>query len=54
MDEFLAVWRGENSHEYGEAAVIGTLALALTTLQKAESQAAAMALAQAWWEKRNR
>ena len=54
VEDFLAVWRGEKTHEYGEAAVIGTLALALRTLQRAESQDAALALARDWWEARDR
>lgn len=48
----LAVWRGKHNHEYGEMAVIATVALALTALQWADSQEAALATARAWWEKR--
>ena len=29
LEHYLAVWRGEVQHEYGEQAVVGTLALAL-------------------------
>jgi anthranilate phosphoribosyltransferase len=54
VEDFLAVWRGEKVHEYGEAAVIGTLALALRTLQRAQSQDAALALARHCWEARDR
>ncbi|MDF3031091.1 MAG: glycosyl transferase family protein [Moraxellaceae bacterium] len=54
MDDFLAVWRGEKAHEYGEMAVVATVALALRTLQRADSQDAAMAMARAWWEARDR
>ncbi len=48
----LAVWRGEARHEYGEMAVIGTLALALRVLRRADSQEAALALATEWWQQR--
>lgn len=54
MEDFLAVWRGEKRHEYGETAVIGTLALALRTLQRAASQEAALATATQWWDARDR
>jgi len=53
LDHFLAVWRGEASHEYGEMAVIGTLALTLRVLQRADSQAQALELATAWWQNRH-
>ncbi len=52
LHDYLAVWRGEKSHEYGEAAVIGTLALTLTTLRKIRDQATAMSLAGEWWQNR--
>lgn len=54
LEDFLAVWRGEKSHEYGEMAVIGTLALALRTLRRAGTQEEALATARAWWLARNR
>jgi anthranilate phosphoribosyltransferase len=54
LEDFLAVWRGDKPHEYGEMAVIATVALALRTLQRADSQEAAMATARAWWEARDR
>lgn len=47
-----AVWEGRASDTYGEAAVIGTLAVVLHALGKADSQAAALALARAWWTAR--
>jgi anthranilate phosphoribosyltransferase len=52
LDHYLAVWRGEQSHEYGEAAVIGTLALALTTVRQIRDQAMALRLAGEWWQNR--
>ena len=39
-------------HQYGEAAVIGTLALALMGLKKATDPEAALTLAQRWWKHR--
>lgn len=52
LDDFLAVWRGKKPHQYGEAAVIGTLALALMGLKKATDPEAALTLAQRWWQHR--
>lgn len=52
LAHFLAVWRGEATHEYGEMAVIGTLALALRTLRRADSQADALAQATLLWQQR--
>jgi anthranilate phosphoribosyltransferase len=54
LEDFLAVWRGEKSHEYGEMAVIGTLALALRTLQHSDSQDAVLAVATQWWQQRDK
>jgi len=53
LDHFLAVWRGEVGHEYGEMAVIGTIALTLRVLQRADSQEQALQLATAWWQDRH-
>lgn len=53
LEHFLAVWRGEAEHEYGEMAVIGTLALALRVLQRADSQAGALDLAKRYWQQRH-
>ena len=52
LDEFVAVWRGQRQHAYGESAVIGTLALALLALQRAADQESAWQLAQCWWQQR--
>jgi anthranilate phosphoribosyltransferase len=52
--DYLAVWRGERAHEYGEMAIIGTLALALRTLGRAATQEEALATARAWWDARDR
>ncbi|MDC0661833.1 glycosyl transferase family protein [Marinobacter sp. SS21] len=49
-----AVWRGEASDSYGEAAAISTAALALLEAGKASDQESAMALAKELWENRDR
>jgi len=48
----LSVWRGESHDEYGEAAVIGTTAIALKTMGEADSIEAAEAMAAEMWKKR--
>ncbi|MDZ4296719.1 MAG: glycosyl transferase family protein [Moraxellaceae bacterium] len=53
LEHFLAVWRGEANHEYGEQAVIGTIAMSLRTLQKAANIDEAMAMATDWWQSRH-
>ena len=48
------LWRAEQQDRYGEAAVISTLAACLVLLQQASGQAEAQALAQKWWQGRNK
>jgi len=48
------VWRGDIEDEYGEAAVIGTAAIALQLMGKADTPAEALSLARSLWEKRAR
>lgn len=48
----LSVWNGDSRDEYGEAAVIGTTAIALKTMGEADSIAAAEAKAAELWKKR--
>ncbi|OAI17310.1 glycosyl transferase [Methylomonas koyamae] len=48
------VWRGELDDEFGQAAVIGTAAIALKLLGKADDQAQAEALAAQFWAARDR
>lgn len=47
------VWRGKANDEYGELAIIGTLAIALRTLGKAVDYNEAMQLAKNYWASRN-
>ncbi len=53
-DYLKAVWRGEQSDEYGESAAISTLALALKTMQRATTQEDALVLAKQFWDNRNK
>ncbi|WP_445371905.1 glycosyl transferase family protein [Methylomonas sp. HW2-6] len=48
------VWRGELDDEFGQATVIGTAAIALKLLSKADDQAQAEALAAQFWAARDR
>lgn len=48
------LWRGDFSDEYAEATVIGTAAIALKLLGKADSQQQAEALAESYWKKRDK
>jgi anthranilate phosphoribosyltransferase len=46
------LWQGAIDDEYGTAAVIGTTAIALKLLQKADNQTDAMTLASTMWNDR--
>lgn len=50
----LAVWRGEQSDDYGENAVIQTVAVALWGLDRAASLEEAQELARELWQNRER
>ncbi len=54
FNRLTAVLRGEARDEYGEAAVTGTLAIALKALGRAQTIEAAEAQANAMWESRDR
>jgi len=53
-DELLSLWRGEIEHQYGEGAVINTLAVALKLLKKETDVESAVARAEEMWRTRNR
>ncbi len=53
-ETLLKVWRGETCDEYGEQAVISTVAVALWGLDKADSLQSALKEAAALWEKRDK
>lgn len=52
LNEFVSVWQGKTKHEYGEKAVVGTLALTLVALKKTDSMDDAMLMAQKLWDGR--
>lgn len=52
--DLAAVWRGDKQDEYGEAAVIGTVAIALYTMGKAKNREEAEAQARTMWDSRNK
>jgi anthranilate phosphoribosyltransferase len=54
LDRLAALWRGEAEDETALAAIVGTIALALTTLGAAPDPANAIARAQALWRARDR
>ena len=49
-----ALWRGDKEDSYGRLAVVHTAAAALLLMQKTDSIEDAIALADVWWEARNR
>ena len=53
-DRLAAVWRGDVSDEYAEAAITGTLAIALRTMQKTDSLEASEQMARQMWTGRDR
>jgi len=54
LKKLVAVWRGDNDDAYAQAAVTGTMALALKTCGAAPDQASAQARAQELWAARDR
>ena len=54
VDNMITLWRGESENEYGHAATIGTLAIALKTMGRAHDISAAQALANDMWQNRNK
>ncbi len=54
LGRLVRVWRGVETDAYGEAAVIGTLAIALKLMGRAPTKEAAQAQAIDIWENRNR
>jgi anthranilate phosphoribosyltransferase len=54
VEDLVAVWRGQQEDAYAKDAIIGTLAIALKLLKKADTQQQAFALAQQYWQDRNR
>jgi anthranilate phosphoribosyltransferase len=54
LDRLAAVWRGDVGDEYGEAAAIGTVALALNAMGDEDDPARAQTQAQELWRRRHR
>ncbi len=54
LDLLKRVWRGEAEDGYGQRAITGTIAVALTRLQKADNPDEAVKQAAGIWENRNR
>jgi anthranilate phosphoribosyltransferase len=54
LERLAALWRGDVADETALAAIVGTIALALTTLGAAPDPASAIAQAQALWRARDR
>ncbi len=52
--ELATVWSGETSNTYGEAAITGSMAIALKTMGKADTVEAAQTLAEEIWAKRDK
>jgi len=52
--QLVDVWQGQREDEFAEATVIGTAAVALKLLGKADCQESAHALACDYWQRRNR
>jgi len=50
----LDVWRGNQRHEYGEAAVISTLSVLLILLGKASGRGTSIEIAKNYWDCRNK
>ncbi|MGO1117071.1 glycosyl transferase family protein [Rhodovibrionaceae bacterium A322] len=53
LPDLLNLWQGRRQDNFAEALVVGTAAVALFTLGKADSQKAAEDLAQSWWQSRD-
>ncbi len=54
IQNLIAIWRGEESSDYAEASVIGTLAIALKSMSQADTVEAAQAMAESMWASRDR
>lgn len=54
LEALVSTWHGKHEHEYGEAAVIGTCAIALKLLGRAESREDAECMARDLWAERDK
>ncbi|MGK0442496.1 MAG: anthranilate phosphoribosyltransferase [Pseudohongiellaceae bacterium] len=53
IQHLIAVWRGQANDNYGHQAIIGTTAIALRLMKKADCQMAALDLAEEYWRQRD-
>lgn len=53
VEELRLIWQGKTDNPYAKLAITGTLAVALKLLGKADSQQAALELANDYWQQRN-
>lgn len=54
VEHMQKVWRGQIADEYAEGAIVGTTALALKVLKRAQSQAEALDMARSLWQQRDK
>lgn len=54
VSDLAAVWRGEKEDEYGEASVVGTVAITLYTMGRATNREQAEGMAWDMWHARNK
>jgi anthranilate phosphoribosyltransferase len=54
LSRLLKLWSGEVQHEYGEAAVVGTTAIALRGMGRAAGISDALSMAEQLWQRRRR
>jgi anthranilate phosphoribosyltransferase len=54
IQHLIDTWNGSIQDSYGQQAIIGTAAIALKLLNKANSQTEAIALAEDFWQRRNK
>ena len=54
IQNLIAIWRGDETSEYADASIIGTLAIALKSMGQADTVEAAQSMAQNMWVNRDR
>jgi len=54
IQNLIAIWRGDETSDYAEASIVGTLAVALKSMGQAETVEAAQSMAQNMWANRDR
>ncbi len=54
LSDLVSVWKGDKADEYAAGAVIGTIAVTLYTMRRADSREEAETMAREMWESRNK